>query len=142
MIGQTEITEPMLAYWRGVDPDARVCVFTAPSDPPGCVPCPGVVTRAVEDGRTFEVVRVAWKPTDDELGMLLAGGTIWLSTWGGLPPHMLEVQAPDFDGVLRVAHTLSDEQVADLKARWLAGAHEPPTVLPDGPTTDDGEVAG
>jgi hypothetical protein len=29
-----------------------------------------------------------------ELAALAHGGTIWLSTWGGLPAHQLEVQAP------------------------------------------------
>lgn len=92
MIGQIEITEDHMAYWRSVDPDARVVIFTAPEDPPDCVPCPGVVTRMVEEGREFHVVRVAWKPNEIELAQLALGGTIWLSTWGGLPPHMLEVQ--------------------------------------------------
>lgn len=95
MIGQVEITEAMLDYWRGVDPDARVVVFNAPEDdPPGCQPCPAVVTVTVEDGRPFAVVRVAWKPNEIELAQLAQGGTIWLSTWGGLPAHMLEVQQP------------------------------------------------
>lgn len=29
--------------------------------------------------------------TPAEIAALAAGGTIWLSTWGGLPPHQIEV---------------------------------------------------
>lgn len=39
-------------------------------------------------------VRVAWTPDEIELTHLARGGTIWLSTWGGLPVHSLQVQAP------------------------------------------------
>lgn len=92
MIGQVEITDEHLAYWADYEP--RVVIFTAPDDPPDCVPCPGVVTTMREDGREFTVVRVAWKPNEIEVAQLAQGGTIWLSTWGGLPPHFLEVQPP------------------------------------------------
>lgn len=88
----TTYTEAQLDYWEGHD--ARIVIFTSPDDPPDCTPCPGIVTRVVEDGRTFDVVRVAWKPDELDVAHLARGGTIWLSTWGGLPPHMLEVQPP------------------------------------------------
>lgn len=92
----TEFTDAQRAYWA--EHDVHVVVFTSPADPPGCIPCPGIVTRVVEDGRPFDVVRVAWQPNEVEVAHLARGGTIWLSTWGGLPAHMLEVQAPE-DGV-------------------------------------------
>lgn len=40
------------------------------------------------------VVRVAWELDEIELARLAKGGTLWLSTWGGLPVHMLEVVEP------------------------------------------------
>lgn len=92
MIPVTEPSPEHLAYWSGFE--HRVVIFLAPDDPPGAEPCPGIVTRVVEDGRTFEVVRVAWKPDEIEVAHLAQGGTIWLSCWGGLPAHMLEVQPP------------------------------------------------
>lgn len=88
-----EFTDEHLDYWSEGD-DMRIVIFTAPGDPPGCVPCPGIATRVIEDGHEFHVVRVAWKPDEVDLAHLAHGGTIWLSTWGGLPAHRLEVQAP------------------------------------------------
>lgn len=51
-------------------------------------PCPTVVTSG-DDGA--EVVRVAWALDAAELDALVKGGMLWLSTWGGLPPHNLRV---------------------------------------------------
>lgn len=84
----TEYTQSQLNYWS--DMPNKIIVFTAPEDPPDCIPCPGIVTQ--DDG--YPVVRVAWKPDEIELAHLARGGTIWLSTWGGLPAHQLEVQEP------------------------------------------------
>lgn len=83
-----------LAYWR--DYETRVAEFTAPAEQAvGIEPAVGVVTqpRTPQD-LGAPCVRVAWKPTEEEIEQLRDGGTIWLSTWGGLPPHMLEVQPP------------------------------------------------
>ena len=76
-----------LDYWS--EHNGRLAEFAAPDNVPGCESALGVVT--LEPGDQL-VVRVAWKPEPDDLEALAAGGTIWLSTWGGLPPHMLEVQ--------------------------------------------------
>lgn len=86
------ITDADLGYWSELDP--RVVTFAA--DDPDTQPCPAVVT-AVPDphgvlGRA--VVRVPWELSEIELAQLAQGGTLWLSTWGGLPAHMLEVQPP------------------------------------------------
>lgn len=75
------------AYWG--DYTWHHATFTAPDDPPDCTPCPALVTET-EHG---PVVRVAWKPDEIEAAAIADGGTIWLSTWGGLPAHSLEVQA-------------------------------------------------
>lgn len=87
-----ENTPTDMAYWADYQP--RPVVFAA--DDPDCVPCPALVTT-VDDpygvvGPT--VVRVAYTLDEVELAHLAKGGTLWLSTWGGLPPHMLEVQPP------------------------------------------------
>lgn len=84
-------TPEALAYWADYNPQRAV--FTAPDDPPNCEPCPALVTDS-SDRDGSKVVRVAWKLDEVELANLARGGTIWLSTWGGLPAHMLEVQPP------------------------------------------------
>lgn len=83
-----EPTEEHLAYWTDYEPLPRT--FTAPDQLDDCAPCPAIVTMSNGE----RVVRVAWKPDEIELAHLAQGGTLWLSTWGGLPPHMLEVQEP------------------------------------------------
>lgn len=84
-----------LAYW-GVGPE-RVHVFTAPAEiEAGVEPCAGVITVA-NDGFGC-AVRVPWVLDEIELAHLAKGGTLWLSTWGGLPMHMLEVQPPEREG--------------------------------------------
>lgn len=89
MIPVTEMTEEQLAYWGGQM--SHLAVFTSRADPPGCVPCVAVVTYG-PGGDERPVVRAPWKPDEIEMAHLVAGGTIWLSCWGGLPPHSLEVQ--------------------------------------------------
>lgn len=90
------LTPEHVDYWRTVDPDPQVRVFTAPAEiEVGIEPAVGLVTQP-QDAADLGVpcVRVAWKPDEIDMANLIHGGTIWLSTWGGLPPHMLEVQAP------------------------------------------------
>lgn len=117
MIGLTELTADHLAYWRTAHPDASVVTFHPPSDLDDCGACPGVVTHAPNG---TAIVRVAWTPDVTDLAKLRAGGILWLSTWGGLPPHMLEVQAhPD------AKRPTWAERTAELKAsvgdRYLDG---------------------
>jgi hypothetical protein len=83
-----------LAYWR--DYEYRVAIFTGPSEQAvGIEPAVGVVTQPREPADLgVACVRVAWKPNEIDLAHLARGGTIWLSTWGGLPPHSIEVQPP------------------------------------------------
>lgn len=87
-----EITQADLDYWADQSP--RIVVFAA--DDPDTSPCPAVVTETNDPygvvGQT--VVRVPWALNEIEMMHLVKGGTLWLSTWGGLPPHMIEVQAP------------------------------------------------
>lgn len=94
MIIVNDLTADQLAYWS--DYDCRVSTFTAPEEQQvGIEPAVGIITQPREPADLgMPCVRVAWKPDEIELAHLARGGTIWLSTWGGLPPHMLEVQEP------------------------------------------------
>lgn len=84
------INDADLVYWDGLNP--RVVSFTAPVEiEAGIEPAPGIITDGDEFGH---VCRVAITLDEIEITHLARGGTLWLSTWGGLPPFMLEVQAP------------------------------------------------
>lgn len=85
-----ELDGDHLAYWAD-QMDASPITMNAPREMPDCEACSAILTTTPQ-GDT--VVRVAWRPDEIELAHLARGGTIWLSTWGGLPPHMLEVQEP------------------------------------------------
>lgn len=88
-----QITQPDMTYWGNLA--IKVVTFTSPAEiQAGVEPCEGVVTRDQIDGRFGDVVRVPWVLDEIELVHLAKGGTLWLSTWGGLPMHMLEVQPP------------------------------------------------
>ncbi len=84
-----------LAYWSDYEPRPVTYAprpVTYAADDPNSIPCPGVLT--IDPTRDALVVRVAWQLDEIELMHLAKGGTLWLSTWGGLPPHQLEVQEP------------------------------------------------
>lgn len=86
-----EITDADMAYWADCNP--RRVTFTAPGEvEAGIEPCPGIVTDDPDD--QSPIARVAWQLDEIELAHLARTGTIWLSCWGGLPVHMMEVQAP------------------------------------------------
>lgn len=89
-----ELRDTDLGYWADLDP--RPVTFAA--DDETFEPCPAIVTTDGTPGSGNvgggTVVRVPWQLDEVELAHLARGGTLWLSTWGGLPPHMLEVQAP------------------------------------------------
>jgi hypothetical protein len=89
-----EFTEEHVGYWS--DFDAKVATFTAPEEREvGIEPALGIITQPKDElDLGVACVRVAWKPSEIDLAHLARGGTIWLSCWGGLLPHMLEVQAP------------------------------------------------
>lgn len=83
-----KLTEAQVAYWS--EQKGEPIVMKAPPGMVDCSDCAAVLT----DSNGERVVRVAWKPNEIDLVHLAKGGTIWLSCWGGLPPHMVEVQAP------------------------------------------------
>ena len=86
------IKDADLAYWADFNP--RPTTFAA--DDPTFEPCPALITTEPDNHGVVGgvVVRVPWQLTEIELVHLAKGGTLWLSTWGGLPPHALEVSAP------------------------------------------------
>ena len=50
--------------------------------------CVGLAVRIL-DGNVFQS---AWEPTQEEIAMILAGGSIVLSVVGGQPPVMVSVE--------------------------------------------------
>lgn len=87
------IDEDTCDWWRNGEgiAEAAITTFVAPPTMPTCGDCAAIITKTTEDEI---VVRVPWTLSDTEVHQLMMGGTLWLSTWGGLPPHMLEVQPP------------------------------------------------
>ncbi|MDO8391031.1 MAG: hypothetical protein Q7V57_11120 [Actinomycetota bacterium] len=88
------ITDTDLASFAGMNP--TVCVFTGPGEiESGVAPCEAIVTDDTEPATpglaAKPVVRVPWLPDSDDIEALAAGGTIWLSSWGGLPIHSMIV---------------------------------------------------
>lgn len=77
-------------YWAGQQPTPTV--IGGPPGEPDCLPCPALITREPES--PCPIIRVPYTMSEIELTHLAQGGTLWLSSWGGLPIHMLEVQAP------------------------------------------------
>lgn len=80
-------TDEQVAYWAERDgiPGLR-CVIGGPEEGDDVIPCPALVT--VTDG---PLVRVAFQLDEIEVAALAQGGTLWFTTWGGLPVHLVEV---------------------------------------------------
>lgn len=84
------ITQADVDQFTGQNP--RVRMFTTPAElDAGIEPCAGVVTDDVDS--FGPIVHVPWTLDEIELTELAKGGTLWLSTWGGLPVHALTVQS-------------------------------------------------
>lgn len=79
-------------YWADYGPVATV--IGGPPGEPDCIPCPALLTTEIREGREGLIVRVPFELDEIEVMHLAKGGTLWLSTWGGLPIHMVEVQGP------------------------------------------------
>lgn len=93
-LGADELTDDLLAYWRAFD--YSLASFSAPVERElGIEPAFGLVTKPTPDMEGLgPCVRVAWRPDEIDLAHLAKGGVIWLSSWGGLPAHQIEVAPP------------------------------------------------
>lgn len=81
-------------YW-GDPNEMRSVVIGGPQESPDVIPCPALITPSLPGEDTDRpIVRVAFEVDEIELAHLARGGTLWLSTWGGLPVHRIEVQPP------------------------------------------------
>ncbi len=75
---------------RWADQQPTAYVIGGPEESDGVIPCPALVMH--DEGQV--VVRVAWQLDEIEVAALAQGGILWLSTWGGLPIHLLHVDTP------------------------------------------------
>jgi hypothetical protein len=83
------IDDPDAAYWAALEAGTLLAVdIDPPAGHPEVAPCPVVLNV---DDSTFHV---AWVLDEVELAHLARGGTLWVTTYGVLPPHRLEVQPP------------------------------------------------
>lgn len=91
MIPQPVTDEMVLEYGEG---NAVKRTFVGPAGMDNVAPCEAVVHRSPTDGETA-VIRVPMHLEPGELTKLLAGGTVWVSMWGGLSPFAVEVVSSD-----------------------------------------------
>lgn len=95
-----DATTEQVAWW--VERDAAEAVgqvlIGGPDEGPDVIPCPTLVT----DGPSGRLFHVALQLDEIELMQLANGGTLWLTTWGGLPIHLVEVTPSGLDETLRV----------------------------------------
>jgi hypothetical protein len=90
-------TEAEIAYWTEHDGgDQMPTVIGGPKEAPDVIPCPALVSTVfvpADDGSmsSYPIVHVAFQLDEVEVAHLAHGGTLWLSTWGGLPIHLVEV---------------------------------------------------
>ena len=87
------VTDEDLAAFHTGNPEAVKRLFTGPDDMTNVEACEGIVHRSA-DGVTA-VVRVPMQLEPGDLTKLLAGGTLWVSMWGGLSPFAVEVVSSD-----------------------------------------------
>lgn len=82
-------SEAERAWWAERDGASghRLVVIGGPEEGAGVIPCPALV------GIGCGAIHVAYRLDDDELVRLAGGAALWLTTWGGLPVHLLEVTA-------------------------------------------------
>jgi len=82
-----------LRYWSAHNPQSAT--ISGPDEVEADIaPCPALLTTDPAWPLDTPVVRVPWQLDEIELACLVMGGTLWLTTFGGLPIHSMEVQAP------------------------------------------------
>lgn len=95
-----EATQDQVAWWIERDNAEAVgqMLIGGPEEAPDVIPCPTLVTEG-PSGRLFHV---ALQLDEIEVMQLAQGGTLWLTTWGGLPIHLVEVTPSAIDEALRL----------------------------------------
>lgn len=85
-----EATDAQVAAWAdangGIVPIRRT--IGGPAEGPDVIPCPALVTVDIAAG--VPIFHVGYQLDENELATLNAGGTLWMTTWGGLPIHRLD----------------------------------------------------
>lgn len=82
-------TPEQVAYWTERDEaEQQALVIGGPDEGPDVIPCPALVCV---EARVFHV---ALQLDEIEVAQLAQGGTLWLTTYGGLPIHLVEVVGP------------------------------------------------
>lgn len=82
-------TDEQVAYWAERDGYlGQRFVIGGPEEGDDVIPCPAIVTQ--QPG-VAQRVHVALQLDEIEVAALAQGGTLWLTTWGGLPVHLVEV---------------------------------------------------
>ncbi len=75
-----------LDYWAERDgAPGQLVVIGGHEEGPDVIPCPAIITTEAN------LVHVALRLDEIEVARLAQGGTLWLTTWGGLPIHLVEV---------------------------------------------------
>ena len=74
-------------YWSARELTyAQTMIISGPGElEPDVIPCPAVVMP------NKNMVAVVWELDEIELAQLAKGGKLWLTTYGGLPIHNIEV---------------------------------------------------
>jgi hypothetical protein len=88
MADPKQATEAEIQLWEAQDGHPiQLVVIGGPEEGPDVTPCPALVSVSPDE----TLVRVAWQLDEIELAALAQGGTLWLTTWGGLPIHSIGV---------------------------------------------------
>lgn len=97
MTEHLEPTAEHLAYWRRDDQlvEPFVQVIGGPEEGPDVNPCPTAISAHVDDlGNRSVEYHIPLRLDEIELAHMAQGGTLWLTTYGVIPIHRVEVQAP------------------------------------------------
>ena len=93
-----EATKEQIEWWAERDgSEGEKVTIGGPAEGPDVIPCPTLVTRGVDlgDGYIGNLFHVALQLDEIEVAALTQGGTLWLTTFGSLPIHLVEVQRKD-----------------------------------------------
>jgi hypothetical protein len=68
-------------------------ILGKPKDMDNCISIPATMLLSEEDGKRVQTIATFWKPTQAELELLMANGTVALWVWGEWhPPVWITVE--------------------------------------------------